>query len=86
MSDSIASEVRQIIRAQLNHLGPMPNEMMRDDSDLVMDLGADSLDIEMILCDCAEHYDFDFTDDQAKLIKTVGDTILMVRTLSGEEG
>ena len=83
MSDSIAIEVRQIIRAQLHHIGP--SDPMLDDADLVMDLGADSLDLEMILSDCAEQYDFDVTDEQAKLVKTVGDIMLLVRTLRGED-
>jgi len=45
------------------------------ESDMVHDIGADSLDIVQLLIRMEKEYGIKFTDEEIKTIKTVGDVV-----------
>lgn len=65
-------KVKQILRKQLS---AVTLEEMNEDASLVKDLGADSLDMELIRCDLQEEFDVEITDELAERLITVGDLI-----------
>lgn len=69
-----ASKIKELIAEQL---GIEANEI-NDDSDLVNDLGADSLDIIQMLISMEREFSVVFDDEEIKKVKTVKDVIKFI--------
>ena len=54
------------------HIG-CDQDMIKDDSNFVEDLGADSLNIVEIVMGIEEHFDIEIPDDDAETLHTVAD-------------
>ena len=48
------------------------------DSEIIKDLGADSLDVVEMLLDLEKEYGVEISDDQAADLKTVGDIVKLI--------
>ena len=48
------------------------------DSEIIKDLGADSLDVVEMLLDLEKEYGVEISDDQAAELKTVGDIVKLI--------
>ncbi len=71
MSDSMESQVKQVIASQLQvDLADVSNEKA-----FVEDLGADSLDIVELVMAMEETFNLEIPDDEAEKIRTVQDAI-----------
>lgn len=53
------------------------------ESNMVSDIGADSLDIVQLLIRMEKEYGFKFSDDEIKSIKTVGDVVRSIENKIG---
>ena len=71
-----STKIKELIAEQL---GIEPSEI-NDDSDLVNDLGADSLDIIQMLISMEREFRVVFDDDQIKKVKTVKDVTKFIDT------
>lgn len=71
-------KVLAVIRKELTWVTPGE---MTPTADLVKDLGADSLDFEMIRCDLEAEFDIDINDEEIATVKTVGDAVRTVERL-----
>ena len=58
----------------VEEIGVSPEEVTMD-SNLVTDIGADSLDIVQLLIKMEKEYGFKFSDEEMKNVKTVGDVV-----------
>ncbi len=50
------------------------------ESEIIKDLGADSLDVVEMLLDLEKEYGVEITDEQAADIKTVGDIVKLIES------
>ena len=57
----------------------MNGDYLDDDSDLVMDVGMDSLDIPELMLTIEDEYDIEVDDTDIEQIHTIGDICLMVQ-------
>ena len=64
-------KVRDMLAKQLN----VPAESIKEDSKIVEDLKADSLDVVEMLMNLEDAYSVSIPDDEAVKIKTVGDVV-----------
>ena len=70
-------EVAKMLSEQLN----IPQEKINIDSDIVKDLGADSLDVVELLMTLEEKTGKPIPEDKVTDIKTVGDVVNLLQTL-----
>ena len=63
-------------------IGHITEAQMTGEAELVRDLGADSLDVEMIRGDVEERFDIDVSDEALEKVKTLGDVVNLVRELT----
>lgn len=71
MSDSIESQIKEIIADKLNK----KIEEVTSDAKLIEDLGADSLDTVELVMEFEEKFSIDVPDADAEGLKTVQDVI-----------
>lgn len=71
MSGAIRKKVINVISDQLH----VKEEDIRDESELVKDLGADSLEIAELIMSLEEEFDIQIPDEDAEKISKVGDVI-----------
>ena len=76
--EPIEEKVRAIITGEIPELTAAE---LTDDAELVRDLGADSLDVELIRGEVEEQFNVDVTDEAMEKLKTVGDVVNLVRQL-----
>lgn len=69
--------IREIVQDVLNY----PAEKITEDTNLVDDIGADSLDLFQIITAIEDHYGIELDMDHADKIKTVGDAVEEIRAL-----
>ncbi len=69
--EEIQVEVSKIL---VEHLG-VDSDKIKDDSDFVSDLGADSLDAVEIIMAIEEHFDIEIPDEEAETMTTVQKTV-----------
>lgn len=70
------TEVRQSIAAQLN----IPIDSVHEDSRLVDDLKADSLDVVELIMSLEERYNIEVPDEDLTQLKTVGDIVRYIES------
>lgn len=58
----------------VEEIGVDPEDVTMD-SNMVTDIGADSLDIVQLLIKMEKEYGFKFSDEEMKSVKTVGDVV-----------
>ncbi|MGM9637813.1 MAG: acyl carrier protein [Eubacteriales bacterium] len=66
-------EILAFLQKRLSELCKLPSEDITEDSDLLYDLGADSLDIVELLMAVEEKYGYYVPDDELIKMHTVGD-------------
>ncbi|HCY51146.1 MAG TPA: acyl carrier protein [Clostridiales bacterium] len=71
-------KVRDMLAKQLN----VPAESIKEDSKIVEDLKADSLDVVEMLMNLEDAYSVSIPDDEAVKIKTVGDVVEAIDKLN----
>lgn len=71
-------KVREMLAKQLN----VPEENVKEDSKIVEDLKADSLDVVEMLMNLEDAYSISIPDDEAAKIKTVGDVVNAIDKLA----
>ena len=71
-------KVRDMLANQLN----VPAESIKEDSKIVEDLKADSLDVVEMLMNLEDAYSVSIPDDEAVKIKTVGDVVEAIDKLN----
>ncbi len=71
MSESIASQVKQVIASQLQ----VDVSEVADDKSFTNDLGADSLDMVELVMAMEETFHLEIPDEEAERIQTVQDAI-----------
>lgn len=76
--DIIDTKVKEIICA---HLGV---SSAKDDDNIVVDLGADSLDVVELAMAFEDEFDIAIPDDVAQSIYTVGDAVSVIKKIKGE--
>ena len=72
--DAILEKVKEVIVEQLG----VEDEVIKPDTSFIDDLGADSLDIELIMA-LEEEFDLQIPDSEAEKIATVGDVIEYIK-------
>lgn len=77
--EPIEAQIREIVSGQIGHI---TDDQMTNEAELVRDLGADSLDVELIRGDIEEQFDIDVTDEALGKVKTLGDVVNLVRELT----
>lgn len=70
------TEVRQSIAAQLN----IPLDSVHENSRLVEDLKADSLDVVELIMSLEERYNIEVPDEDLTQLKTVGDIVRYIES------
>lgn len=70
------TEVRQSIAAQLN----IPLDSVHENSRLVDDLKADSLDVVELIMSLEERYNIEVPDEDLTQLKTVGDIVRYIES------
>ena len=75
--DNISNKVKQVIA---DHLGTVKD--ITEDSNIVNDLGADSLDTIELVMALEEEFGFEITDSEAEKILTVSDAIKFIENQS----
>jgi acyl carrier protein len=60
----------------------MPVEQIRLESRFKDDLGADSLDLVLLLYEVEDHLGINLSDDEAKQIQTVGDALRLASQIA----
>ena len=79
MDKNISDKVKQMIA---DHLGTV--KTVTEDSNIVNDLGADSLDTIELVMALEEEFGFEITDSDAEKIETVGDAIKFIESQSNK--
>ena len=77
MDKNISDKVKQMIA---DHLGTV--KTVTEDSNIVNDLGADSLDTIELVMALEEEFGFEISDSEAEKIETVGDAIKFIERRS----
>ena len=77
MDKNISDKVKQLI---VDHLGTVKN--ITEDSNIVNDLGADSLDTIELVMALEEEFGFEISDNEAEKITTVGDVVRFLESQS----
>ena len=77
---TIREEVINLISEQLN----VKLDEIKDSSELVGDLGADSLDAVEIVMEVEEAFEITISDEEADKFKTVGDIVNYITRRIGE--
>lgn len=72
----VLEKIKSLIAEQLG----ISESDINEDSLLVNDLGADSLDIVQMLISLEKEFGIVFGDDEIKTIKTVGDVVKFIDT------
>lgn len=70
-------EVANILSAQLN----IPKDTIKLESDIVKDLGADSLDVVELLMTLEENTGKSIPEEKVTEVKTVGDIVKILETV-----
>ena len=66
--------VRKVLAEQLE----VDSAMITMETDIIDDLGADSLDLVELVMSLEEHYDIVLTDDKTANVRTVGQVVNML--------
>ena len=66
--------VRKVLAEQLD----VDPAMITMETDIIEDLGADSLDLVELVMSLEEHYDIVLTDDKTANVRTVGQVVNML--------
>ena len=69
--------VKKVLAAQLE----VDPELITADTDIMDDLGADSLDLVELVMSLEEHYDIVLTDDNTANVRTVGQVVEMLENI-----
>ena len=69
--------VNKVLAAQLE----VDPELITADTDIMDDLGADSLDLVELVMSLEEHYDIVLTDDKTANVRTVGQVVEMLENI-----
>lgn len=69
--------VKKVLAAQLE----VDPELITADTDIMDDLGADSLDLVELVMSLEEHYDIVLTDDKTANVRTVGQVVEMLESI-----
>ena len=69
--------VKKVLAAQLE----VDPELISADTDIMDDLGADSLDLVELVMSLEEHYDIVLTDDKTANVRTVGQVVEMLENI-----
>ncbi len=72
-------KIRDMLAKQLN----LPAEKITLESDVVKDLGADSLDVVELLISLEDDYGISIPEDDIVNVKTVKDIVDMIERLNG---
>lgn len=72
-------KIRDMLAKQLN----LPAEKITLESDVVKDLGADSLDVVELLISLEDDYGISIPEDDIVSVKTVKDIVDMIERLNG---
>jgi len=70
MSDN-TEKVKDIIEKELG----VERDKLTDDANFIEDLGADSLDIVVLVMEFEKEFNIDIPDEDAEKLKTVGDAM-----------
>lgn len=73
-------KVKKLLAAQLN----VGVETIKDESKIVEDLGADSLDMIEMLMSLEEQFGVSVSDEEAENLKTVGDVVALIDSKSNK--
>jgi len=74
---ALFDDVKEVVVEQLN---VSPDEV-KEESQFVEDLGADSLDVVELVMALEEKFDIEIPDDQAEAITTVKDAIKFIESV-----
>ena len=74
--EDVFNKVADIICAQLN----IDKSTVTMDSEIIKDLGADSLDIIEMLMSFEDEYGISIPDEVSQNLKTVGDIVALIET------
>ena len=69
--------VKKVLAAQLE----VDPELITADTDIMDDLGADSLDLVELVMSLEEHYDIVLTDDKTANVRTVGQVVELLENI-----
>ncbi|MDE6441522.1 MAG: acyl carrier protein [Clostridia bacterium] len=70
-------EIAKILSEQLN----IPKDTIKPESDIIKDLGADSLDVVELLMTLEENTGKTFPEEKVTDVKTVGDVVNILESL-----
>ena len=76
----IFEQVKKILCDQLD----LDEEQVTEDSEVIDDLGADSLDIVDLVMTLEEEFDTEIPDEDIENLKTVGDIVKYIEERSAE--
>ena len=76
----IFEQVKKILCDQLN----LDEEQVTEDSEVIDDLGADSLDIVDLVMTLEEEFDTEIPDEDIENLRTVGDIVKYIEERSAE--
>ena len=71
--------IKATIKQSINRVTGIPVETIADSASYEDDLGLDSLSILEIAVDVESHFKFQASDEELTSIRTVGDTVELVR-------
>ena len=71
MNENLFNEVREVLAKQLRK----PEDIIKPESKIIDDLGADSLNILMLLMTIEEDFGIKVPDEELAVFKTVGDVV-----------
>ena len=73
--DAILEKVKEVIVDQLG----VEEDIIKNDTSFIDDLGADSLDIVELIMSLEEEFDIQIPDNEAEKISTVGDVVEYIK-------
>ena len=76
----IFEQVKKILCDQLD----LDEEQVTEDSEVIDDLGADSLDIVDLVMTLEEEFDTEIPDEDIEILRTVGDIVKYIEERSAE--
>ena len=71
-------KIREIIAGQMD----ISQDKITMESSFTEDIGADSLDIFQIISDLEDLYKFQFTNEAAENVRTVGDAVNLIKEMN----